>query len=436
MDRRAAGRPNHAGGGSAAAPDPRHDLRRLLVGNTVSTFGNAVYLVTVILLLKELTESPFVLGLYQFLALIPGFLLAPLSGAMIDRLPRRAIVVVADAARGVVMIAAALLVAVPALRTPGLLLALSVAMGAGNAFFVPAAQALIPHLVAPDALQRANGSRAAFNQAGNLAGNAIGGVLYAVLGAPIVFALNGATFLVSAWQERGIATPAMLHAGGSLREPLARRINDGIRLALGRGVVRRVVLSQTWLFLLSPVVLLALPFIVIDELGLPPATVGLFFAVSLAGGIAVFLTAARVPVERLLQLPIPAASYGALATALALVALQTSAVTLGAVAILAGGASGAIYLYGVTWIQRRLGAAFHGRVFALTEAASSVVAPLAYVAAGAAMELLGSERHWVLFAAGALLAGLWALRLVTAASAEEAVDQSGQHLAERGVETD
>ena len=84
----------------------RRNLALLVTGNSVSAFGNAIYILAVILILKELTESTFAIGVFQFVALLPAVLLSPIVGSVIDRSSRRRIVVISDLARGVLMVLA------------------------------------------------------------------------------------------------------------------------------------------------------------------------------------------------------------------------------------------------------------------------------------------------------------------------------------------
>lgn len=393
------------------------DLGLLLWGNGVSTLGTSVYLVTVLLLLKDMTQSVFLLGLFQFVALIPGFLLSPLTGVLVDRSSRRTIIIRADLLRGLVMVGAAAGLAVPALRSPALVLGVSALVGAGNAFFVPAAQALIPDLVPPEDLQRANGARAASNQGFNLAGNALGGVLYTLLGAPLVFLLNGITFLLSALQEMAIRAPrdrgragAGVHSSLGGGRGFIRELMEGVTVVTRSSTALVVFLSQVGLFFLSPVLLLSLPFIVIDELGLSGAVVGLYFAISLAGGIVAFLLAGRVSVERVLDAPVLSFAYAMLACAFLLLGVLIFPATLLVAAFLFGLGAGTVYLYTVTWIQVRNAPELHGRLFSLLEAGNSLVAPVSYILTGLVLELLGQERRYMLFLLFALTAGAWAVR--------------------------
>jgi MFS transporter, DHA3 family, macrolide efflux protein len=390
---------------------PNRDLALLVAGNGVSTLGNAVYLIAVTLLLKDLTGSAAVLGLFQFLALAPGFLLSPVTGVIIDRTSRRRVVILSDLLRGLLMVGAGAALLVPAWRTPWLILPVSFAAGVGHAFFVPAAQALLPDLVPPERLHAANGVRATVSQLANLTGNALGGLLYAVVGAPFLFVLNGVTFLLSAWQERFIRGGRDARGGGAATGSFLRAAGEGLAVLTGRGELRRLIVSQAGLFLISPVLMLSLPFVVIDELGLGPRWVGFFFAAALAGGIIAFLALYRRSAGSMLRAPLPAAAYLALALAFIAPAIRISTPVLFLVALVTGAAAGIVYLFAVTWIQNRTQPELHGRLFALLEAASSLVAPVSYLVSGLVLEGLGPERRWLLFGGVGLLALAWSGRL-------------------------
>lgn len=384
------------------------DLMLLVSGNAVSALGNAVYIITVTLLLKELTQSAFALGLFQFVALSPGFLLSPIIGAVVDRVPRLRVIVLADLFRGILMIVAGLLLLFPALRHPWFVLFVALLAGLGHAFFVPAAQALLPAIVPAGRLPRATTLRAAGSQLANLAGNAAGGALYLALGAPLIFVANGVSFVLSALQEQLIRSGRdQPRTNDGRRGALLRSAREGIRVAAADPALRRVIVSQAGLYALSPVLLLALPFVVIDDLGLSESSLGLFFALALSGGIVAFLALRVMAPKRLLALPVVSGSYLLLGAAFLLVTLHVSAASIALVALMSGAAAAAVYLYATTWVQVRSGQNLHGRLFALLEAANSLVAPLAYLISGALLTALGGEQRGLLFVAVAVVALLW-----------------------------
>jgi MFS family permease len=389
----------------------RRDIRLLISGNGVSAFGNAVYLIAVTLLLKQLTDSALMLGLFQFLALSPAFFLSPLTGALIDRYSRRNIVVLSDLYRGVLMIAAGAAMTIPALRSAWLILPVSLLAGIGHALFVPAAHALIPSIVSRDQLRTATGLRAASSQMANLGGNAAGGALFALLGAPVLFLVNGVTFILSAVQELFIRAGG--HGAPHLRnEGVMALARQGLRVVFRDSRLPYLILSQAGLFLVSPVLILALPFIVLDELALPEAVVGLFFAAAILGGLVAFALLRTTRAERMLNLPLVGVAYLLLGAAFTALSFSIHPITLSIVALISGAAAATVYLFATTWIQLRTEKDIHGRLFAVLEAASAFVAPISYLIMGALLETLGEEWRWTLFAAVAASGLIWAAVLL------------------------
>ena len=396
----------------------RRDLLFLVSGNAVSTLGNAVYLIAVTLMLKSITESVFMLGLFQFVALAPGFLLSPVAGAIVDRVSRRSVIVVSDLLRGILMIGAGLALFVPELQTPWFLLPVSFLGGVGHAIFVPAVQAILPSLVPEHRLHSATGLRAATSQIANLAGNAAGGALFLVLGAPLLFVFNGVTFVLSAIQEHFISERGVLPGGRA--ESVLQSARAGLKAVAGNRTAVRLIVSQAGLFALSPVLMLSLPFLLIDDLGMSGEAVGFYYALALVGGILAFAALRTVTSHRLLALPLVGIAYVTLAAGFAGVAAAVTPVVLAAVAVVSGAGAGVVYLYATTWIQLQTAADTHGRYFAMLEAASALAAPVSYLATGLLLQILGVRYRWILFVVYGSAALAWGIRTLFRSKADSA----------------
>jgi MFS family permease len=378
----------------------------LAIGNGVSTFGTSAFLVVVLLLLKDLTGSGTLLGFYQFFALLPAALFLPVSGALVDRLPKRGLIIGSDLFRGLVMLAVGGLWLVPSARSPLILLIAAFLTGAANALFVPSVQAVIPQLVPTNELERANGIRQASNQLSNLAGNAIGGLVYALVLPPVVFLANGISFLISALQESFIDLPAHVRPGGKARSLLASS-REGLGLVKRSIGLRRLMISQIGLFAVSPPVIVSLPFLVEDRLGAAPSAVGFVLATMLAGAVIAFLLLSRYRAQPTL---VDRLAYGLIAGCLFLVALVPSLPALFAAAFVSGAGAGGLYISVSSTIQRDFDPAYHGRIFAIIEAGSAIVAPLVFVLSGVAVDAVSPAVERVYWFA-AIPAALWAARL-------------------------
>ena len=391
----------------------------LLSGNLVSIFGSSVYLIVVILYLKDATESAAVLGFYNFLALLPPVLLGPFAGALIDRWSRRAALIVSDAVRGVLMLllaAAALLPGGIRIRQILLITALS---GVCHALFQPAVQAIVPEVVPDSVLKRANALRSGSTQIGNLIGNAVGGVVYALIGFVPVLVANGLSFLISAVQESWIrlpqatpppgrttgepsgnttgATPRARHSLRAALRALFAETLGGLRYILRRRGLRALLFSNAAVFLLSPPLVLVLPFVVEDVLGLSPVFVGIYFAAMLGGGIGAYALWSLVPLAGRGDRRLLIASFFALALSMALAGVMLNAWILALAVTIAGAAIASINLVIVTTVQRRVPGPRRGRTFGLLESAAALSVPFAYLLAGVVVELLLRNVRLVFF---------------------------------------
>jgi len=177
--------------------------------------------------------------------LLPFLLMGPFTGVIADRLPRRLVMVGADFARTVVVfVARTLFLAIPAgsamhngvpwlggvISYAVLLLLVSELMLAiFSAFFSPARTALMPNLVHPDQLLRANSMT---NAAGTIA-SLVGFILGALLVSwhlEIAMYIDAGTFLISGVLLLGMAGPQLkTHAATTERKGFVSEFVGGLR---------------------------------------------------------------------------------------------------------------------------------------------------------------------------------------------------------------
>ena len=264
------------------------NLLLLITGNSISVFGSGLFLVVLFLFLKDLAGSASIIGLLQFLAFLPGILLSPLSGALADSLDKKRILIFSDTIRGFLMVFLAAVGFLGRMRI-WILLLTTVSLSIGGTLFLPSVNSLIPTLVSRSRLKGANAVRGAFVQIANLAGSAIGGILYMTIGPALIFLINGITFFISAAEEKFIKTPKRSHTPLSFRMRLTILRRDtyaGIRYLAGKKGMRNLIFVHALINFLYPPLILSLPFVVEKILGLDDSYFGYFLATLLAGGIA------------------------------------------------------------------------------------------------------------------------------------------------------
>ncbi len=79
-------------------------LTRLLVGEFVSSIGDWLYLVAILILVYQVTEDPFILGIVGAARVLPYVFLSIPAGIVADRFDRRLVLISTDIARGMLML--------------------------------------------------------------------------------------------------------------------------------------------------------------------------------------------------------------------------------------------------------------------------------------------------------------------------------------------
>jgi MFS family permease len=175
----------------------------LLTGLAASSCGDFLYNVALLALVFERTGSATWVALTTAARVLPIVVLGPLGGVLADRVDRRRLMVAADAARVLVMVALAIVAAagLPIVLAP-VLAALATAAGTVTP---PCVAACTARLVGDAELQRANALRAAIGQGAVVAGPALGAVVLALSDPAVAILLNALTFVVSAAAVLAIA---------------------------------------------------------------------------------------------------------------------------------------------------------------------------------------------------------------------------------------
>ena len=135
----------------------RRDFRNVFLAQSVSVFGDGITPVALTFAVLDLTGSGTDLGLVLAAQSVPLVLLALVGGVWADRLPRAALMMTSDLVRAAVQITGAVLLLTGTAQIWQLAV-LAACHGAAEAFFRPAAGAILPQIV--PAVAAAAGERA------------------------------------------------------------------------------------------------------------------------------------------------------------------------------------------------------------------------------------------------------------------------------------
>jgi MFS family permease len=384
----------------------RHrDFTSLWGAETISQFGTQVTLLALPLVaILTLEESAFRVALLTTAEFLPFLLFTLPAGVLVDRLPRRPILILANLGR------AAVLLSVPVAHWAGVLTiwqlyAVGFAVGVGTVFFDLAYQSYLPRLVARAELVEGNSKLEVSRSAAQVAGPGLGGLLVSALTAPVAVAVDAASYLVSVLLMSRIRTVEPPAAPGE-RRSLPAELREGLGYVLRHRYQRAIVATTAISNFFGQLVFAILLVFAVRELGLSAAAIGAIISLGSVGTLLAAVTARRVG-ERLgagRTILVAALLFGPATLLIAFApADRAEAFIVAAIAILGYGGT----LYNITMISliqaitpdRILGRANASRRFVVWG-----VIPLGGVAAGALAETIGLRETIVVGAFGGLLA--------------------------------
>ncbi|MCZ2840043.1 MFS transporter [Modestobacter sp. VKM Ac-2985] len=387
----------------------RHrDFRQLWAAETVSQVGTQVTLLALpVLAVSLLDATPLEMGVLTALETAAFLLIGLPAGAWVDRWRRRRVLVTADLARAAVLATLPIAYVLDAL-TLGQLFVVAAATGTATVFFDVAYQSYLPELVDRDQLVDGNGKLEASRAVAQVAGPGITGVLLRVLGAPLLIAVDAASFLLSAFFIGRIQRPDPVpdRAG---RRSLRAEIAEGLSFVVRQPLLRRIVACTGTSNLFSTITTTLLVLYALRRLELSESVLGLVFSAGAVGGLVGAATAARfarrvgegraIPLAIMVMVPFTAL------TPLAAVGAPLVLLTLGQF-----GFSWAVVVYNITQVsfrQRLCPPALLGRMNASVRFIVFGTMPLGGLLGGVLGTWLGVLPALWIAVGGQLLAAGW-----------------------------
>ena len=361
----------------------------LQFSNFTSGLANSIVMITIPWLILERTDSPAFAGLVVAISALPGLIISPIGGWLIDHVGRRAVSISADILSSLSVIAFPLFASLFGLTNLAILL-----IAFFGAIFDPAgytARRTLLSDVARDTksdLDRLNGIHEGFLGVSWIAGPAVGAWLIASVGAINSFWVSAVLFILAALS---IALLRVSHVNESTNEKSEIKSDRGLRVGF-------VTLWQDKLLrtITIAILVIAAVYLPTESVVLPtyfenlsnPTGLGLVIS-ALAGGSAIGAFGYGWITKRVSRRAI--ARFTLIGSAIAIIPMAS----LPPLPILIG--SG--FLLGLAWgpftplmstlIQQRVPADQHGRVFGVQTAVFYAAPPLGMVISGLAVERFG-----------------------------------------------
>jgi len=267
----------------------RFDKLSLAAG--ISNIGDGVMGAAFPLLVASLTRDPLLVAGATLVGRLPWFLFALISGALVDRMDRRRVMIFTDSIRalGVGLLAWGVGTGDVGIGT---VYVVAFGLGVAETFFDTSAEAFTPRLVQPEQLAAANGRLQGLEWVGgSFVGPPIGAALFAVT-ASLPFLIDAGSFAVAALFVALI--PGVFRSDRSTDTTIRSDIAVGLRWLWGQRVVRTLALmaGTTNMFIFGIISIFVL--FAQDILGVPDASYGILLAALGVGGLLGALLAPRM----------------------------------------------------------------------------------------------------------------------------------------------
>jgi MFS family permease len=344
------------------------NMRVLLIGQTMNMLGNTALLVVLGIWVKTLTGSSAAAGLI-FLLLGATSFLAPVTGLLVDKFPRRLVLIVNDTATAAVM---ALLLLVHHRSEVWIIYLVACIYGTSGQIYRGARGGLVHSMVPDELLGDANGVLSSLTQLLRIIGPLVGAGAFAAWGGNVVALADIGTFGFS------IASYFALRLTSDLvrpeRHPSAERppgefkreLVAGIKHVTGNPVIRRMVLASVLAFGGAGMIDVAMFSLVSQGLHRSAAMIGVITSLEGAGGV-VAAVYVGVLMRRIGEYAVACAGFVLVGAGLAVSSTATlPAVVLGA--LLLGVGLPMVLVAELTVVQRRTSAEMQGRAISASDA--------------------------------------------------------------------
>lgn len=356
------------------------DFRTLSVGMFLSNTGTWMQNVIAAAFAYDLTHSPLFVSFVGFANLGPQLLLSLIGGAIADAFDRGRLIVWLSVEQ---MLASLLLAWIVRGSDPShamLLVAVAV-IGTGAALQAPVFLALTPSLVPRKDLAGAISVNSVSMNVSRVVGPAIGGVLYATVGAAWVFVGNAVTYLFIIVAVMRIRVPQIVRRLGESSG--VRRLVSGFAIARRDRVVTRSLVTVVFFSFFSLSFLVQMPVLAEENMGIAAKSTlyGLLYAVFGIGAVVGALSIGTFLAGKSLEL-IVRLSLAGFAVSLCAFALVRSPAAAFPVGLIVGFCYFATVTSLATVFQSRLDDEVRGRVSALWIMAFGGTVPIGGLFAG------------------------------------------------------
>lgn len=264
----------------------RHrDFMKLWTGQTISHFGTEISELAIPLIaILALDASAFQVAALATVQFAPFILFTLPAGVWVDRLPRRAVLIVGDFGRAALLVSIPVAYALDAL-TLGQLYVVGFLVGILTVFFDVAYQSYLPALVERDQLVEGNSKLEVTRSGAGIAGPGVAGALISAITAPYAIVADALSYVLSGGFLTAIRKrePRAERPEHGSKPRMRTELREGLRYVLGHRYLRPQAICTGSSNFCSNVVFSLVLVYAVRELGMSAALIGVVFMIANVG---------------------------------------------------------------------------------------------------------------------------------------------------------
>ncbi|MGZ3583878.1 MAG: MFS transporter [Ktedonobacterales bacterium] len=351
---------------------------RLASGAFLARTGSQMWQITLVLFTLQTYHSPELTGIAVFWSIVPGLLVSPIAGALLDR-HGRARMIILDYAVACASMALLVLLGSRGLLPFPALVAIAAFSSLTGPLSASGTRSLFPMVVPSTLWDRANAVDSGSMALSSVAGPALAGVLVARIGGYQTFLVSAIFFGLAAVIISGVAEPKL--ASDRMAAPLLRSALEGFLYTIRHRTLRGVMYTFWLANMMGGILTIALPVMVLQSFHAGTDAAGGLWAISgVATVIAGFFIGRRSTVGRERQTV--AVGMVCLAAGMAVMIIPQSVPALIAGMVVSSIGFGAIDIGLFALRQRRLDPAWFGRALAVSMSLNFAATPVGSIIAG------------------------------------------------------
>ena len=360
--------------------------RNLLISTTLTNIAMSSFPIALAVTVLDAGGSASTLGLILAARVLSGVLFAPVGGVWVDRLPRKTMLILADAFRAIM--GSVVIFINPENISMWILGGIVVLMGVSDGFGGPAAGAIIPSLLPDHLLPSGNVVRGILLRGSYIAGPGIAGLIVVSLGTHATYIATSVFFLIGALLLIRIDEGPRVAPVGKESKFIVE-IREGLRVVwYYKWIAAMIVMASLQLMMVVGVENVLLPVITKRDFGTASVFATSAALFSLGGAIsAVICIKAKVKNPGLVSVAV----WGLFVLAPLVLAFPVPKELIYLAYFAAGFSIGPWEAFWATQVQREVPAEYQGRVFAIDYMGTFALMPLGMALVGPMVNIFGER---------------------------------------------